>query len=103
MSTDPFPTELSLGRDMVAVRHSQVRHPVQRRTPDKQLRRLSIEGSRTNSFAKDHLHSEDLRLSQTAPMIARRALPLSPPLLPDGTQVLIADVPLGKGVAVLPN
>src|SRR5215210_1969838 len=103
MSIDPFPTELSLGRDMVAVRHSQVRHPVQRRTPDKQLRRLSVKAARTNPFAEDHFHSKDLRLSQRAPMIACLALPLSPSFASDGTQVLIADMAFGFRVAVLPN
>src|SRR5215217_986968 len=87
----------------VAVRHSQVRHPVQRRTPDQQLRRLSLKLARAHSLAEDHLHSKDLRLSQRTAMIARRALPLSTPLAPNLSQVLITDMPFSFRVAVLPN
>jgi hypothetical protein len=69
MSTAHPPTELSLGRDLIARRHAQVRHPVQRRASDKQLRRLPVEAARADSFAEDHLHSKDLRLDQRPPVI----------------------------------
>src|SRR5215213_7897055 len=94
---------INRGSHGVAVRHSQVSHSVERRTPDKQLRRLSLKLARSHSLAKDHLHAKDLRLGQRTPMIARLALPLSPPLAPNLSQVLITDVPLSFGVAVLPN
>src|SRR5215213_9222293 len=103
MSAAPSPTELSLRRDMVTVGHPQVRHPVQCRTPHQQLSGLPVKAARTDPFAKDRLHSKDLRLSQRAAMVATLALPLRAPLAPDGPQVLITDVPLGFRVAVLPD
>src|SRR5438445_33040 len=87
----------------VTVGHPQVRHPVQCRTPHKHLRGLSFKGACTDPLTKDSFHSKDLCLGQRAAMIAALAFPLSVPLLPDGTQVLITHVSLGKGVAMLPN
>jgi len=45
MSSAYFPTEQPLRRDRVAVRHPQVRHPVQRRASHQQLRRLHVEAA----------------------------------------------------------
>lgn len=80
-----------------------MRHPVQCRASDQQLRRLSVKAARTDSLTKDYLHSKDLCLSQRAAMITTLALLLSPSFASDRTQVLIADVPFGFAVAVLPN
>src|SRR5256885_1887366 len=102
MSATHCPTELSLGRDRVAVGHSQVRHPVQRRTPHKQLSGLSRKGASTDPFTKDRLDSKDLRLSQRPPMIARLTFPLSASLLSDCSQVLITNMSLGFRITVLP-
>ena len=103
MSAVHSATELRLGRNLETRRHPEVRHPVQRRTPDKQLRRLPLKTASTDSLAKYHLHAKDLRLSQRTAMVARRALPLSPSFAPDGSQVLIADVPFSLRVAMLPD
>ena len=103
MNTVHSPTEPSLSGDGVAVRHSQVRHPVQRRAPDKQLRRLPGKAACTDSLAEDRLHPEDSRLGQRAPMVAALPLPLSPPFAPDGSQVLITDVSFSFRVAVVPD
>src|SRR5215207_4077292 len=103
MSATHSPTESSLGRNRIAVGHPQVRHPIQRRASDQQLRRLPFKATRTDPFAKDCLHSIDLRLSQRAAMVARLSLPLSPSFAPDGSQVLVTDVPFCFRVAMLPN
>jgi hypothetical protein len=103
MSATHSPTEQLLGRDLVAIWHPQMRHPVQRRASDKQLRGLSVKAARTNPLAEDHLYSKDLCLGQRAAMIARLSLPLSAPFAPDYSQVLIADVSLSFRVAVLPD
>src|SRR5215213_8133000 len=103
MSVTHSPTEQLLRRDLVAVGHSKVRHPVQRRTPHQQLRRLSIKGACADPSAKDRLHSKDLRLSQRSTMIAALPLPLSPTLLPDRSQVLITHVAFSLRVTVPPN
>src|SRR5436853_3963008 len=94
--------ELPLGRNRIAVRHSQVCHPVQRRTPHKQLSSLSLKAASTNTPAKDRLHSEDLRLCQRPPMIATLTFPLSSPLLSNRTQVLISDMSFSFRITVLP-
>src|SRR5215210_7978722 len=103
MSAVSSTIRINRGSHGVTVRHSQVRHPIQCRTPDKHLRRLSLKLARPHSLAKDHLHSKDLRLSQRTSMIATFPLPLSPPLAPNLSQVLIADMPFSFRVAVLPN
>ena len=103
MSAAQSPTERLLRRDRVAVGHPEMRHPVQRRAPHQQLRRLPGERARTDSLAKDHLHAKDSRLGQRAPVVAALPLPRRPPLSPDRAQVLIADVPLRTRVAVLPD
>src|ERR671938_1280442 len=103
MSAAHSPTELPLRRDLVAVRHPQVRHPVQRRAPDKHLRRLPLEAARPDSLAEDHLHAKDRRLCQRAPVVVTVALPLRAPLPADRAQVLVADVALTTRIAVLPD
>src|SRR5438270_1438520 len=103
MSAVYSPTEPSLRRDLVAVRHPQMRHPVQRRAPHQQLRRLSVEAAGTDALAKDHLHAKDSRLGQRAPVVATLLLPPSTPRAADGAQVLVADVALAARVAVPPD
>src|SRR5215212_4635986 len=103
MSTAHSPTEPSLRRDLVAVRHPEVRHPVQRRAPHQQLRRLPIERARTDSLAEDHLHAKDSRLGQRAPVVVTISLPSCAPRAADGSQVLIADMALTLRVAVAPD
>src|SRR5918912_274385 len=103
MSVAPSPTKLSLGRDLIADRHPEVRHPVQRRASNEHLRRLPVKAARADSLAEDHLHAEDRRLSQGAPVVAALALPLCAPLPADGSQVLVAGVALTLRVAVVPD
>ena len=99
---DPL-TEPALRRDLVAVGHPQVRHPVQRRAPHQQLPSLPGEAARTGPLAEDRLEAEDRHLRQAPPVIAALALPLRPPVSPDRTQVLVAVVPLRFRVAVAPD
>src|SRR5919201_3278946 len=103
MSVAHSPTKRLLRRDLIAVGHPQVRHPVQRRAPDKQLRRLPLEAARADSRAEDHLDAEDRRLSQRAPVVVTVSLPLRAPRAADRSQVLVADVALTLRVAVPPD
>src|SRR5215218_11258037 len=103
MSAVHSPTDLFLRRDLVAVRHPEVRHPVQRRAPHQQLRRLPGERARTDSLAEDHLHAKDSRLSQRAPVVATISFPLRAPRAADGSQILVTAVAFGFRVAVLPD
>jgi hypothetical protein len=103
MSTISSTIGINRGSHNVAVGHPQMRHPVQRRASDQQLRRLSVKAARTDSLAEDRLYSKDLRLSQRTAMVATLALPLSPSFAPNLSQVFIAAVPFCFGVAVLPN
>ena len=103
MSTAHSPTKRLLRRDPIAVRHPEMRHPVQRGAPHQHLRRLPVKAAGTDSLAKDHLYAEDSRLSQRASMIVTVSLPLRAPRAADGAQVLIADVALTLRVAMLPD
>src|ERR1041384_3468457 len=72
MSAAHSPTELALRRDLVAVRHAEVRHPVQRRAAHQQLRRLSGEAARPGSTACRSQTSGDTgRLSKVTVVSAR--------------------------------
>jgi hypothetical protein len=95
--------ELILRRDLVAVGHPLVRHPVQGRAPHQQLPRLPGERARTGPLAEEHLEPEDRHLRQGSPVVVALALPLRPPVPPDSSQVLVAVVSLGLRVAVLPD
>src|SRR5438270_7556735 len=103
MSAVYSPTEPSLRRDLVAVRHPQVRHPVQRLASHQQLRGLSFKAARADALTKDHLHAKDSRLGQRAPMVVALALPLRAPRAADGPQVLITEMAFGFRVTVLPD
>lgn len=103
MIADPSPTEQLLRRDHVTVGHPQMRHPIQRRASDKHLCCLPLKAARSDSLAKDHLHSKDLRLGQRAAMIATVSLPLPSSLATDRTQVFITDVAFSFRIAVLPD
>src|SRR5215204_6112637 len=103
MSAAHSPTKRLLGRDLVTVGHPEVRHPVQRRTPHQQLRRLSCKAARPDSLAEDHLDAKDSRLSQRAPVVVTVSLPLRTPRAADRAQVLIAEVTLTFRVAVVPD
>ena len=103
MSADHSLTELSLRGNCIAIRHSQVRHPVQRCTPHKHLRGLSLKAARTDSLAKDRLHSKDLRLSQRAAMITALSFPCLSPFLSDRSQILVTGMPFRFGIPMLPN
>src|SRR5947209_12687749 len=94
---------LRSGSCLVACRHSQVRHPVQRCASDQQLRSLSRKAARTNSLAKDHLHAKDLDLGQRPSMVFTLPLPSGTSDSPDPTQVFITDMMFSFYVAVLPN
>src|SRR5437764_1083667 len=98
---DPL-TEPTLRRDSVAVRHPQVRHPVQGRAPHQQLRGLTLEAARARPLPEDHLQAEDRHLGQAPPMVAALALPCGSPVAADVAQVLVTVVPLALRVAVPP-
>src|SRR5438067_8716871 len=99
---DPL-TESTLRRDLVAVRHSHVRHPVQGRAPHQQLTGLSVEAARARPLPEDHLEAEDRHLRQRAPVVIIVALPLRAAVAADKAQVLIAVVSLTSPVAVAPD
>src|SRR5947209_8236627 len=103
MSAVYSPPEPSLRRDLVAVRHPQVRHPVQRLASHQQLRGLSFKAARTDALTKDHLHAKDSRLGQRAPMVVALALPPSAPRAADGSQVFITEMAFGFRITVLPE
>lgn len=87
----------------VAVRHSQMRHRVQGRTPHQHLRRLPSELPRADAVTEDCLHSKHLRLGQTPSVVAAFSLPRLAPDLPDPSQIRITNQPLLLAIAVLPN
>src|SRR5215470_2487207 len=87
----------------VTVGPAQMRHPVQCRTPDQYLRRLSGKLPGADAVAEDRFYPIHLRLGQTPPMIAHFLLPLLAANLPDSPQVLIANQPLLLTIAVLPD
>ncbi len=93
----------AFGSSGITVRHPQVRHSVQCRAPHQQLRCLSLKAASTNALTEDHLHAKDLRLGQRAAVVIALSLPLSTPGAADGTQILIADVPLSFRVSMLPD
>src|SRR5436305_5062462 len=95
--------ELSNWSYGIAVRHAQMRHRVQCRTPDQHLRRLPGKLPRADAVAEDRLHPEHLRLRKTPPMIADFLLPLFASNLPDAPQVLITDQSLCLTIAMLPD
>src|SRR5215212_200069 len=99
---DPL-TKLALRRDLVAVRHPEVRHSVQRRAPHQQLSGLPGEAARTRPLPEDRLEAEDRHLGQRAPVVVRLALPLRAPVAADAAQVLVPVVPLASRVAVAPD
>src|SRR5437763_6305350 len=93
MSVADPPTESILRRDLVALRHPYMRHPVQCRAPYQQLRGLTPEAARARPLAEDHLEAEDGHLGQAPPVVVILALPLRPPMRADKAQVLVAVVP----------
>src|SRR5437763_9347619 len=103
MSEAAPPTEPTLRRDLVAVRHPHVRHPVQGGAPHQQLTGLSVEAARARPLPEDHLEAEDRHLRQKAPVVVILALPLRPPVSANVTQVFITVVPLAQRVAVVPD
>src|SRR5438132_12366191 len=78
-------------------------HPIQGRALDEHFSELVLDLPRLKPVTEDRLVAKDRRLSQTAPMIMARALPLCAPHLPDAAQVLIPDVSFSFRVAVLPD
>ena len=103
MSHTDFIAAPRLGCNLIAIRHPQVRHPVQCRASHQQLRRLPGKRARTDSLAEDRFHAKDRRFSQRPPMVAALALPLATSEATTRAQVLITGVPVGFRVAVLPD
>src|SRR5215207_8606785 len=99
---DPL-TDPLLRRDLVAVGHPQVRHPVQRRAPHQQLAGLTLEAARTGPLPEDHLEAKDRHLRQAPPVIVSLALPLRAPVAADAAQVLIAVMSLAFRIPVAPD
>src|SRR5689334_200350 len=95
--------EFSNSSHGVTVRHAQMRHRVQCRTPDQHLRRLPGKLPRTHSLSEDRFHPIHLRLGQAAPMIADFLLPLFPSYLADSAQILIPNQAFRFAVAMLPD
>jgi hypothetical protein len=95
--------EFENGSHGVTVRHSQMRHRVQRRASDQPLRRLPGKLPRTDSPSEDRLDSIHLRLGQTPSVIIHFWLPLLAPHLPNAPQVLIANQAFRFAVAMLPD
>ena len=89
--------------DGVAVRHAQMGHSIERRTPDQHLRGLSRKTARPDMRAEDGLEPKHLRLGQRAAMILTLTLPLRSAHSPDAPQVLISRQSFGFRVAVLPD
>lgn len=87
----------------MALRHPEMHHPIQRRTFDEHFTELILDPPRLQPLPETHLEAEDRRLGQRPPMIPALPLPLLPPDRPDSAQVLIAGVPSGFAVAVLPD
>src|SRR5437762_721509 len=103
MSVADPPTEPTLRRDLVAVRHPQVRHPVQCRAPHQQLTGLTREAACARPLPEDHLEPEDGHLGQRPPVIAVLALPLRPPVTADVAQVFITVLSLASRVPMPPD
>src|SRR5205085_10913106 len=103
MEADCHKVELRNRSQRIAVGHPQMRHRIQRRTPDQHLRRLPSKLPRTDAVSEDRLHSKHLRLGQAAPMIPYFLLPLLTPHLANSSQMLIANQSLFFTIAVLPD
>src|SRR4030095_16044412 len=91
------------GLGCVAVRHAQVRQPIQRRAPDQDLSGLPREAPGGHAIAKDRLEPEHGRLRQAPPMVATFALPRRAADLANPAQILIPSQALSLGVPMLPN
>src|SRR3954468_118214 len=96
-------TAPDLGHHLVTIRHPQMRHPVQDRTPHQQLCRLPRETPRTDSAPEDRLQAKHLCLRQASAMIPTLALPRRPPLLATRSHILITLYTLLATLAVLPD
>src|SRR5690349_2032506 len=95
--------KLKNGSYSVTVRHSQMRHLVQRRASDQHLCRLPGKLPRADAITEDRLDAKHLGFGKTPAMVAHFLLPRFAPNLPDAPQILIADQPLFFAVAMLPN
>jgi len=103
MSEADPPTEPILRRDLVAVRHPLVRHPVQGRAPHQQLTGLTGEAARTRTSPKDHLKSEDRHLCQRAAVIFIISLPLRSSMRSQVAQVFITVMTCATSVPMTPD
>src|SRR5215207_5322196 len=103
MSAGSLTNENQHRSDGITSWHAQMRQPVQDRTAHQHLRRLSVEATRGDSLAKDHLQAEHRCFCQRAPVIMALALPLGAAMTADLTHVLVAGVSLLLAIAVLPD
>ena len=103
MSEADPPTEPTLRRDLVAVRHTLVRHPVQGRAPYQQLAGLTLKSARTRPRPENHLEPEDRYLRQRAPMVLIITFPFRPPMRAQVGQVFITRVTLASSVPMTPD
>src|SRR5690349_9086387 len=87
----------------IAVRHAQLRHPVQRRTSDQRLRRLPFKPSCAHALSAQYLHAEHGCLGEAPPVIAHFLLPLLSSVRANPAQVLVANMSLLFAVAMLPD
>src|SRR3954468_14579386 len=92
-----------LRRESIALRHAQLRHPIQRRHFEKQFCGLLREGPGVQRRPKEGLETEEGGLRQTPSMVARLLFPPASALVPDRPQVLIPLPGRTGAVAMLPN
>src|SRR5581483_5462599 len=95
------PAELSF--NLTALRHPEMNHSIQGRTFDEHLTELILDLPRLQPITEGDLEAEVRRLRQRPPIISALPLPGFPPDRPDPAQVLIAGVPCGFRVPVLPD
>src|SRR5262245_6036499 len=101
MNRDHLTTSIILY--FVAVRHSQLRHPVQGGAPHQQLRGLSIKAARRNSSPEDQLEPKHGGFGQRASVVIALLLPSAAAHFPNPPQVLITWQTLLFGIAVSPD
>ena len=103
MSEAAPPTKPTLRRDLIAVRHSLVRHPVQGRASHQQLAGLTLKAARTRTCPEDLLEAKDRHLCQGASVILIISLPLGPPMRAQVAQVFIPRVTLATSIPMTPD
>src|SRR3712207_4184216 len=92
-----------LRRQRIALRPSQLRHPIQGCHFQKELRRLLGKGPCRQGRPENRLETKEGRLGQTPPMITCLLFPLPPPQPPHRPQVFTPPPGLACRVAMPPD